>query len=223
MTKYNAKHSLMLSKKRDFICAKPVSKCALLRDVVEGVGDVVLGTRIGFLGDVWWAVAGFAVVVAFAAAVAAGLSGVDRAGRGVLSGGVFGGCGIVSKGLVYTETGRLGVGERTGGSGAGVAGGFPIFEPPPLRIHGQRSVSVRFCGVQSVSCVLLVVAFGFSSSLELELECELWAPADVPRGSLTLYPKIESPSTEYWRVKFGMVLVGLGERDFAFVAARGGW
>jgi hypothetical protein len=58
---------------------------------------------------------------------------------------------------------------------------------------------------------LFVTAFGFSSSLELVTE--LLAPATAPRGSLTLYPKIESPSMEYWRVKFGMIFVGLGERD----------
>lgn len=116
----------------------------------------------------------------------------------------------ISNGDLYVDSGRRGVGPLTSGSGAGTLGGLPT--AAPLRIHGQRSANVRFGGDCFESfCGLFVDAFGFSSSLELDTE--LLAPATAPRGSLTLYPKIESPSIEYFRVKFGMVFVGLGERD----------
>jgi hypothetical protein len=99
----------------------------------------------------------------------------------------------VSNGDLYVDSGRRCVDAFTGGSGAGALGGLPM--AAPLRIHGQRSAIVRFGGdCFSSFCGLSVNAFGFSSSLELDTE--LLAPATAPRGSLTLYPKIESPSIE---------------------------
>lgn len=124
---------------------------------------------------------------AFEVVAVVGLMVVGRTG-----GGVLGGEARASKGDVYIDIGRLGVGAFTGGSGAGAVGGLPI---APFLIHGQRSASVRFDGSRLGSSVLLVVTLGLSSSLELEID--LSAPATVPSGSLTLYPKIESPSTEY--------------------------
>ena len=116
----------------------------------------------------------------------------------------------VSNGDLYVDRGRRCVDAFTGGSGAGALGGLPT--AAPLRIHGQRSAIVRFGGDCFESfCGLSVDAFGFSSSLELDTE--LLAPTTAPRGSLTLYPKIESPSMECCLVIFGMVFVGLGERD----------
>lgn len=134
-----------------------------------------------------------------------------------VGGAVVGGLARPSNGLTYVLTGLLLIGltgALTGGSGAGAAGGLPIPvpTPPALRIHGQRSVSVRF-GAPLALC-LLALGLGFSSSL---LEADLSAPATVPKGSLTLYPKMLSPSIEYWRVKFGIVFVGLGDRDGADV------
>lgn len=121
-----------------------------------------------------------AAVVVFAAAAVAALSGT-----GFTGGRELGGLAVPSNGLTYTLTGLLDTGALIGGSGAGALGGMPMFVAPPLLIHGQRLVSVRFDGKRLVaSSVLFVVALGFSSSLELE--ADLSAPATVPSGSLTL-------------------------------------
>ena len=100
----------------------------------------------------------------------------------------------LSNGDLYVDRGRRGVGALTGGYGVGALGDLPV--AAPLRIHGQRSAIVRF-GEDCLEtfCGLFVDAFGFSSSLELDTK--VLAPAMAPRGSLTLYPKIESPSMEY--------------------------
>lgn len=176
-TAYSARQILSVRSRKALICAKPVSKFVLLANVAGSVGVEVRLITASFLGDAGRIVELFVAAVAFAAAAAEGLSGVGRT-----CGGVLGGLRIASKGLTYTDTGRFEAGPRTGGSGAGAAGGLPILAPTPLRIQGQRSVSVRFGGGHLLSCVLVVGAFGFSSSLELEL-C---APADVPRESLIL-------------------------------------
>tara|TARA_R110002003_G_scaffold193_11_gene15008 strand:+ start:9944 stop:10471 length:528 start_codon:yes stop_codon:yes gene_type:complete len=86
----------------------------------------------------------------------------------------------------------------------GVVVGLAI-RGPEGRSQGQRDVSVRFGDVFFDSSANLVFAGPFSllaSSLGV-----------APARSLLLYPKIESPSTELWRVKFGIDLAGLGERE----------
>jgi hypothetical protein len=80
------------------------------------------------------------------------------------------------------------------------------------RNHGHFDTKVRLCEFDvdiSLSLLLfsasVVCLGGFGGAL-------LVVPTLVPVISRVAYPKIESPSTLLWRVKFGIDFDGLGTR-----------
>jgi hypothetical protein len=83
----------------------------------------------------------------------------------------------------------------------GVVVGFWIL----ARSQGNRVESLGFWLSFSFSASL-----GFSADFSADFSPSIVV---VPAASLVLYPNKESPSTELLRVKFGIVLAGLGVRD----------
>jgi hypothetical protein len=185
ITAYTARQILKTRYVNFFICANPVSNLP-----VDGT-------------EVRWNVVGL---------VSTFVGELDRLAMGVRSqAGVDVGVGVVcvANGSIYAVGLAVDVGFAAGIENiTGVVVGLAI-RGPEGRSQGQRDVSVRFGDVFFDSSATLVFAGTFpllASSLGVP-------PVKVPTRSLLLYPKIESPSTELWRVKFGIDLAGLGERE----------
>jgi len=74
---------------------------------------------------------------------------------------------------------------------------------PGVRSHGKRDVRAGFT----------VRLAGFSAAFTIAV-VGVRGPRTVPvKSCLRVYPKIESPSMEFWRVKLGIDFTGLGDRD----------
>jgi hypothetical protein len=106
----------------------------------------------------------------------------------------------------------------------GAVVGFPI-RGPDGRSQDHRCVSERFGGNVLARSAALLRRLSSSLVLSAFLDGDAalagsLTPAMVTSWSLRLYPNIESPSMELWRVKFGMDFTGLAERDVG-VGGRG--